>query len=74
MPGRNQMRAARYRVLAAAETDASRSALLNRLADEAERGVLCTLTPKGRMRLAHSAQAAAPRSHFDIGSGRLGFL
>jgi hypothetical protein len=36
-------RAIRYRRLALAEPDASKVALLLKLADEAERGVLCTV-------------------------------
>jgi hypothetical protein len=35
-------RALRYRRLALAETDRAKAELLNQLADEAERGVLCT--------------------------------
>jgi hypothetical protein len=41
MIDRNQIRAARYRRLALAESDKEKAALLNRMADEAERGVLC---------------------------------
>jgi hypothetical protein len=37
---RNQNRAARYRRLALAEPNKEKSSLLNRIADEAERGVL----------------------------------
>jgi hypothetical protein len=40
---KNHARALRYRKLALAEADKDRALLLNRLADEAERGVLCTL-------------------------------
>lgn len=42
MSSKNQERAVRYRRLALAETDKARAALLFRIADEAERGVLCT--------------------------------
>jgi hypothetical protein len=42
----NQKRAARYRQLALAEPDKERASLLNRLADEAERGMLCTADRK----------------------------
>jgi hypothetical protein len=35
-------RALRYRELAMAEQDRAKAAILNRIADEAERGVLCT--------------------------------
>jgi len=39
---KNEARALRYRRLAVAERDPQASALLRQLADEAERGVLCT--------------------------------
>ena len=39
----NHIRAARYRALALVEKDAARAALLDRLADEADLGVLCTV-------------------------------
>jgi hypothetical protein len=39
---RNHTRALRYRKLALAEADKYNANLLNQLADEAERGVLCT--------------------------------
>ena len=39
---KNDARALRYRRLAMAERDPQASALLRQLADEAERGVLCT--------------------------------
>jgi hypothetical protein len=42
MNEKNQQRAVRYRRLALAETDKARAALLFKIADEAERGVLCT--------------------------------
>jgi hypothetical protein len=44
----NQDRALRYRRLALAEPDKAKAALLQKIADEAERGVLCTVdgTPK----------------------------
>jgi hypothetical protein len=38
----NHARAVRYRRLALAEPDKAKAALLNRLADEAESGTLCT--------------------------------
>jgi hypothetical protein len=38
----NQDRALRYRRLALAEPDKAKAALLQKIADEAERGVLCT--------------------------------
>lgn len=40
---RNHQRALRYRELALAQTDKDKANLLNRIADEAERGVLCTV-------------------------------
>jgi hypothetical protein len=39
----NQNRARRYRRLAVAEPDECKAALLRKLAEEAERGVLCTV-------------------------------
>jgi hypothetical protein len=39
-------RAVRYRRLALAEPDKAKAALLQKIADEAERGVLCTVDPK----------------------------
>ena len=41
MIARNHIRAARYRALALTETDQARANLLDRLATEAEHGVLC---------------------------------
>jgi hypothetical protein len=38
----NHARALRYRKLALAELDKEKAGLLNRIADEAEQGVLCT--------------------------------
>ena len=40
---KNHMRALRYRKLALAELDRDKANLLSRIADEAERGVLCTV-------------------------------
>jgi hypothetical protein len=45
MTTKNQERAVRYRRLAMAEPDKEKAALLQKLADEAERGVLCTPDP-----------------------------
>ena len=45
MVTKNQERAVRYRRLAMAEPNQENAALLQRLADEAERGVLCTAEP-----------------------------
>jgi len=57
MIARNHIRAARYRALALTETDPARANLLDRLAAEAEHGVLCTL--QHHLRLVHSADDAA---------------
>src|ERR1700760_4446421 len=40
---KNHQRALRYRELALAQNDKDKANLLNRIADEAERGVLCTV-------------------------------
>ena len=55
MIARNHIRAARYRALALTETDQARANLLDRLAGEAEHGVLCTVR---HLRLVHSAEPA----------------
>jgi hypothetical protein len=39
---KNHVRALRYRKLALSEPDREKATLLNRIADEAEQGVLCT--------------------------------
>jgi len=57
MIARNHIRAARYRALALTEKDRARASLLDRLAEEAEHGVLCTVR---HLRLVHSAETAAP--------------
>jgi hypothetical protein len=46
MSDKNHDRAIRYRRLALAEPDKSKAALLQKIADEAERGVLCTVDQK----------------------------
>ena len=43
MTPKNQVRALRYRQLALAEPDKAKAAILNEIADEAERDVLCTV-------------------------------
>jgi hypothetical protein len=43
MNDKNHDRAVRYQRLALAEPDRAKAALLQKLADEAERGVLCTV-------------------------------
>lgn len=57
MIARNHIRAARYRALAVMEKDPARATLLDRLAEEAEHGVLCTV---GHLRLVYSVEAATP--------------
>jgi hypothetical protein len=54
-------RAVRYRRLALQETDAEKARLLQAIADEAERGVLCTaewLQPKVKVQTALSGGSA----------------
>jgi hypothetical protein len=46
MIGKDHDRAVRYRRLALAEPDKAKAALLQKIADEAERGVLCTVDQK----------------------------
>ena len=46
MSDKNHDRAVRYRQLALAEPDKAKAALLQKIADEAERGVLCTVDGK----------------------------
>ena len=43
MTPKNHVRAVRYRKLALAESDKAKAAILNQIADEAERNVLCTV-------------------------------
>jgi hypothetical protein len=57
MIARNHIRAARYRALALTEKDQARANLLDRLAGEAEHGVLCTVR---HLRLVHCAESATP--------------
>ena len=57
MIAKNYIRAARYRALALTERYQARANLLDRLAEEAERGVLCTVR---HLRLVHDAEATAP--------------
>jgi hypothetical protein len=62
MIARNHIRAARYRALALTEKDQARANLLDRLAEEAEHGVLCTVR---HLRLVHSAETTAPAPSLD---------
>ena len=57
MIAKNHIRAARYRALALTEMDPARANLLDRLAEEAEHGVLCTVR---HLRLVPVAETAAP--------------
>ena len=68
---RHQTRASRYRELALA--DRANAALLNRLAEEAERGVLCTVNRRDRIRLAHSVATSGEQAFMNAG-GRFGFV
>ena len=64
MIARNHIRAARYRALALTEKDQARANLLDRLAGEAEHGVLCTVR---HLRLVHSTEIATPAPSPDAG-------
>jgi len=64
MIARNQIRAARYRALALSEKDQARANLLDRLAEEAEHGVLCTVR---HLRLVYSVETATPAPSLDAG-------
>ena len=46
MSDKNRDRAVKYRRLALAEPDKAKAALLQKIANEAERGDLCTVDPK----------------------------
>ena len=52
--GRNGERAQKYRTLAQTETDPGKAATFNRLAEEAELGLLCLVSKRDRLRLAIS--------------------
>ena len=54
MTPENHVRAVRYRQLALAEADKEKAAILNQIADEAERDVLCTVD---------KMDSGLPRSH-----------
>ena len=53
MIAKNYIRAARYRALALTEKYQARANLLDRLAEESKRGVLCTVR---HLRLVHAAE------------------
>ena len=57
MPAINHIRAARYRALALVEKDQARAALLGRLAEEADHGVLCTVR---HLHLVYESEAKTP--------------
>lgn len=57
MNDKNHDRAVRYRRLALAEPDRAKAALLQKIADEAERGVLCTVDKREPIPEFASAQA-----------------
>ena len=56
MSDKNHDRAVRYRRLAFAEPDKAKAALLQKIADEAERGVLCTVDRKQAVPEVESAE------------------
>jgi hypothetical protein len=56
----NHDRAIRYRRLALREPDKAKAALLQKIADEAERGVLCTVDLKPPASEITSANSAIP--------------
>jgi hypothetical protein len=62
MLARNHIRAARYRALASTEKDQARATLLDRIAEEAEHGVLCTVR---HLRLVYSVEATTPAPILD---------
>ena len=62
MIAKNHIRAARYRALALTEKYQARANLLDRLAEEAEHGVLCTVR---HLRLVHSVETAASAPSLD---------
>ena len=53
-------RAVRYRRLALAEPDKAKAALLQKIADEAERGLLCTVDRKPLLSEDRSSESANP--------------
>ena len=63
MSNKNQDRAVRYRRLALAEPDKANAALLLKIADEAERGVLCTAEQTPRQHGPDIKTAKSPNSN-----------
>ena len=62
MSPKNHARAVRYRQLALAEPDKARAAVLYKIADEAERDVLCTVDKTSLGFLRREAQKLSPPS------------
>jgi hypothetical protein len=63
MTDKIQQRAVRYRRLALAEPDKAKAALLFKIADEAERGVLCTVDRTTIQAAADTNSAKFPNSN-----------
>jgi hypothetical protein len=63
-PVQCRARASRYRALA--RMDRANAVLLNRLAVEAERGLLCIVTRRDHIRLAHNVPGSRDRLLFDV--------
>jgi len=64
----NHIRAARYRTLALNEKDQARAALLGRIAEEADHGLLCTVR---HLHLVYSIETTAPTSFTGASSEQL---
>jgi hypothetical protein len=62
-PVQCRTRASRYRALA--RMDRANAVLLNRLAEEAERGVLCVVYRRDHIHLAHDVRPSRERVLFD---------
>jgi len=63
MSNKDHDRAVRYRRLALAEPDKAKAALLQKIADEAERGVLCTVDRALKQPVPDIASAKPPNSN-----------
>jgi hypothetical protein len=59
MNDHNQQRAVRYRRIALAEPDKAKAALLFRISDEAEQGILCTVDRTSKQFTADTNNAAS---------------
>ena len=64
----NHIRAARYRALALNEKDQARAALLGRIAEEADHGLLCTVR---HLHLIYSIETIVPTPFAGAGSEQL---